>query len=218
MLSYFASNLQLHASNRLTTCALTWPCVLPLIRSQLCAKGRYNLLPHLASRCSCIKIDSPISAMHRRNETFQSMSSVSVRSIIPPAADPLILIITTSSRKQRCEFKDESRTACHYCESRSLECSFSREPWRVGWSGPPESPITVSSSATAPESVQKSASSSAESGMPPQEVCEDLIQVYFSTMHNTHHALFHRPTFMKDFNEGNIPQVILLSIFALIAR
>jgi hypothetical protein len=54
--------------------------------------------------------------------------------------------------------------------------------------------------------------------LPPQPLCEELVDLYFRFIHDTFHSPFHRPTMMQDVSQGTVPPVILYAIFSLSAR
>ncbi|KAH8172540.1 fungal specific transcription factor domain-containing protein [Sarocladium implicatum] len=55
-------------------------------------------------------------------------------------------------------------------------------------------------------------------GLPPLKLQLELIDLYFSFIHDQFHSLFHRPTFIDDAEKGRIPTIILFAIFSLSSR
>jgi arginyl-tRNA--protein-N-Asp/Glu arginylyltransferase len=53
---------------------------------------------------------------------------------------------------------------------------------------------------------------------PPQPVREELVNLYFTYIHDKHHSLFHQPTFMELLGQGKVPDVLLCAMMALAAR
>jgi hypothetical protein len=44
---------------------------------------------------------------------------------------------------------------------------------------------------------------------------QEIVSHYFDVVHDTHHSLFHRPTFEKDLRNNQVPDVILYSVLSL---
>ncbi|KAG9258012.1 NADH dehydrogenase [Emericellopsis atlantica] len=44
---------------------------------------------------------------------------------------------------------------------------------------------------------------------------QEMVSHYFDVVHDTHHSLFHRPTFERDLRNNQIPDVILYSVLSL---
>lgn len=127
-----------------------------------------------------------------------------------------MLSIAGRSRKQKCKIEASNPASCAYCDYQSLECSLSSQSRPVGQ--PKRSLYTTITQAKPSKPLGGADAPFETSELPPSEVCEDLVKVYFSTLHDTHHALFHQPTFIREFEEGKVPDLILLAIFALVAR
>ncbi|ORX88388.1 hypothetical protein K493DRAFT_319513 [Basidiobolus meristosporus CBS 931.73] len=53
--------------------------------------------------------------------------------------------------------------------------------------------------------------------LPPTEITEHLLTVYFSTIH-PHMPFIHKPTFFTKFKNGEIPPILILSICACVSR
>jgi hypothetical protein len=45
-----------------------------------------------------------------------------------------------------------------------------------------------------------------------------MVSLYFESVHDTHHSLFHRPTFERETRNGKVDDAILYAILALGAR
>ncbi len=127
-----------------------------------------------------------------------------------------MLSIAGRSRKQKCIVKASNPASCAYCDYQSLECSLSSQSRPVRRAK--RSSYTTITQAKPSKPLGEADAPFETSELPPSEVCEDLVRVYFSTLHDTHHALFHQPTFIREFKEGKVPDLILLAIFALVAR
>jgi hypothetical protein len=54
--------------------------------------------------------------------------------------------------------------------------------------------------------------------LPPQSLCEEVVDLYFRFIHDTFHSLFHRPTMMQDVSQGTVSPVILYAMISLSAR
>ena len=68
--------------------------------------------------------------------------------------------------------------------------------------------------------VQSPSSETPETGMPlpPQELCLELVELYFDLIHDQFHSLFHRPSFIGQIRNGTAPRVLLFAMMALSAR
>jgi hypothetical protein len=55
-------------------------------------------------------------------------------------------------------------------------------------------------------------------GLPPPELCLELVHLYFDFIHDQFHSLFHRPSVVEDVQAGLAPPVIVFGMMALSAR
>jgi len=51
-----------------------------------------------------------------------------------------------------------------------------------------------------------------------RDLCNELVDLYFSHIHVTFHNLFHRPSFEAAVEDGSIPKILVLGAFSLAAR
>lgn len=56
------------------------------------------------------------------------------------------------------------------------------------------------------------------SSLPPRAVLKELIELYFLLIHNGSHTLFHVPSFLRELENDEAPEVLLLMMIALSAR
>jgi hypothetical protein len=47
---------------------------------------------------------------------------------------------------------------------------------------------------------------------------QELINNYFSVVHDKHHSLFHRPSFERDLQSDQVPEVIACAVLSLGSR
>jgi hypothetical protein len=115
-----------------------------------------------------------------------------------------------SSRRRKCH-TPEFGTSCTYCVDRGIQCTRSSLPPRPR---PPDVPKQL-----APAIEQTAARSSPQTvELPPISVCVELTHLYFDLIHDQFHSLFHRPSVIRDVEEGKAPPVILFAMMALSAR
>ncbi|KAJ9651398.1 hypothetical protein H2198_009313 [Neophaeococcomyces mojaviensis] len=137
-------------------------------------------------------------------------------SLPPPFTDTDLF----SNRRRKCEVTQPGQ-ACAYCKSRNVQCSFAVtnttsniKNTASSWHGP--SP--TSNDGDGLDLALWPSTSAPSNGIPPQDVCEELVRLYFQYIHDTFHSLFHAPSLMEDVRNGVIPRVILLSIISLSSR
>ncbi|KIW17029.1 hypothetical protein PV08_04220 [Exophiala spinifera] len=53
---------------------------------------------------------------------------------------------------------------------------------------------------------------------PPQDVCNELVDLYFDIIHDKDHMLFHRPTFVSAHRKGMVDMTHIAAMMALAAR
>lgn len=108
---------------------------------------------------------------------------------------------------------DASSRACDYCRYSDIACSLdssasNRKPRKAF-------PLVPKAS---PKILSRLTQDVDEHALPPTDACRDLINVYFDTLDHTEGSLFHRRSFVKEFEEGKLPRILLLGVFALAAR
>lgn len=119
-------------------------------------------------------------------------------------------------RRRRCRFPNGPNSSCEYCASKRLKCT--------GFQ-PTSAPSTSASirsldepSAGAHSGNGEVVQSKSAVGLPPLEVCSELVSLYFDYIHDQFHSLFHRPSLEADLANGKVPLVILYAIIGLAAR
>lgn len=119
-------------------------------------------------------------------------------------------------RRRRCRFPNGPNSGCEYCASKRLKCT--------GFQ-PTSAPSTSASirsldepSAGAHSGDGEIVQSKSTVGLPPLEVCSELVSLYFDYIHDQFHSLFHRPSLEADLTNGKVPLVILYAIIGLAAR
>ena len=113
----------------------------------------------------------------------------------------------TRSRRRKCEF-DSPGIGCAHCIRRGFQCSLLTVSPTV--SGELSTPFT------SPHGNMRIRDLTVE--LPPQSLCEELVDLYFRFIHDTFHSLFHYPTMMEDVSQGTVPPVILYAMISLSAR
>jgi hypothetical protein len=111
------------------------------------------------------------------------------------------------SRRRKC-VGNATDAGCSHCISRNLQCSLAKLPSN-SWNVPP--PV----SPTYNEFTQHRGPIAE---MPDQQLCEELVDLYFRYIHDSFHSLFHRPSLMEDVARGTLPKVLLFAIMSLSAR
>jgi hypothetical protein len=59
---------------------------------------------------------------------------------------------------------------------------------------------------------------SPENSLPDQDICNELVELYFDYVHDKFHSLFHRPSLVEDIRRGQAPENLIYGILALSAR
>ncbi|RDW77843.1 hypothetical protein BP5796_05695 [Coleophoma crateriformis] len=132
-------------------------------------------------------------------------------------------------RKLKCSVQSKSQ-ACQFCQAQNLECSLSprdrvlaRQEHRSKriLAAQPQSPIQ------SPKNDRHQGSNTAQLfqgaaklnlKLPPIEVCNEIVDLYFQILHDKQHSLFHYPTFIRAQREGTVPPIIILAIITYTAR
>lgn len=116
-------------------------------------------------------------------------------------------------RRRRCRFPNGPNASCEYCVSKRLKCT--------GFQ-PTSAPSTSASIRSLDEPARSGDGEIVQSksavGLPPLEVCSELVSLYFDYIHDQFHSLFHRPSLEADLANGKVPLVILYAIIGLAAR
>ena len=140
--------------------------------------------------------------------------------------------------KRKCR-QNPGDSACLRCQSHSLHCSFasSHPATPNNATLPPLSrssfsesvavltPVSLSCNPHSPtlqfsgqlSSPLLAGEASLVSGLSAFEV-QETVKWYFKVIHDTHHSLFHRPTFEHDLKNGRVSPVIIHAIVALGSR
>lgn len=54
--------------------------------------------------------------------------------------------------------------------------------------------------------------------LPPDDLCRELIDLYFRYIHTVTQTLFHRPSFLAAFEAGTLPRILLFAVMGMSAR
>ncbi|EXJ75249.1 uncharacterized protein A1O5_01945 [Cladophialophora psammophila CBS 110553] len=54
--------------------------------------------------------------------------------------------------------------------------------------------------------------------LPPLDLCEELINLYFRYIHVSFHVLFHKPSFLAAFKNGSLSRILLFAVIGMSAR
>lgn len=54
--------------------------------------------------------------------------------------------------------------------------------------------------------------------LPPSDLSDELISLYFRYIHVAFHVLFHQPSFVAAFEDGSLPVIIFYAVIGLSAR
>ncbi|KAB5545467.1 fungal-specific transcription factor [Coniochaeta sp. 2T2.1] len=112
---------------------------------------------------------------------------------------------------------------CAYCSDQNIACLRAGSIHRPGSGGrirPRPSTITSHKQSQPqpnhPLSLSPRRSSPAD--IPDKALTFDLVELYFTYIHDQFHSLFHRPSFILDLHRGCAPPVIVYAMLALSAR
>ncbi|KAE8376867.1 hypothetical protein BDV26DRAFT_282263 [Aspergillus bertholletiae] len=133
------------------------------------------------------------------------------------------------SRKKRCIVLQQGRS-CTSCSKKKWECELADGSRRISDTG---NPGTLSSNGRlalprlrqGPESRIESSAPELMHGvlpidisLPPDSVCNELVDLYFDLIEEKQLLLFHPATFIAAQRAGQVPEFIILGIIALVAR
>ena len=126
-------------------------------------------------------------------------------------------------RKRKCIVQKEGER-CTLCASKGLQCSSASRSANAGVAMSPHSPdigshASPSSANSFPVSESINGARSLDSALILDEALRnELVDLYFTYMHDTQHALFHRPTFIMEQRQGRAPLYLVYAMMALAAR
>jgi hypothetical protein len=129
---------------------------------------------------------------------------------------------TARARRRRCIWpaNNDAATTCEYCASRNLRCV--QEPPEGGYYHRRQARLLDSRRSTeslAPPSQAAGVPlARTHVELPPMPLRLELVNLYFDYIHDQFHSIFHRPSFLSDVAQDQVPAVVLLAIFALSAR
>lgn len=109
------------------------------------------------------------------------------------------------TRRRKC-IRSQQGIACDFCTERNLQCILSCE---VEFLEDGYEPIV-------PRRLH--ALTHKSKLLPPTELCEELIGLYFRYVHVSFHVLFHKPSFLSAFKDGSLPRILLFAVMGLSAR
>ncbi|KFZ06585.1 hypothetical protein V501_07271 [Pseudogymnoascus sp. VKM F-4519 (FW-2642)] len=118
--------------------------------------------------------------------------------------------------RRRCRFSNGPNSSCEYCASKRLKCT-GFQPTSAPSAGASIRSLDEASGGAHSGNGEIVQSKSAV-GLPPLEVCSELVSLYFDYIHDQFHSLFHRPSLETDLANGKVPLVILYAIIGLAAR
>lgn len=117
----------------------------------------------------------------------------------------LLTTFSCRERRRKCVRSQQGLT-CDYCAQRNLACNLGREP-------------TVRVDGYEPVLPRQLHTLTHKSKLlPPTDLCEELISLYFRYVHVCFHVLFHKPSFENAFKTGSLPKILLLAIMGMSAR
>lgn len=119
--------------------------------------------------------------------------------------------------------------ACRFCDAQHLDCSLpvrNQAVPRVEQQSKRALAAQPLSTVQSPGGVPHRASSAQllhdvvkqDLQLPPVEVCNEIVDLYFQILHDKQHALFHPPTFIRAQREGTAPPILVLAIITYTAR
>ncbi|KAK2015227.1 fungal-specific transcription factor [Colletotrichum eremochloae] len=124
-----------------------------------------------------------------------------------------------SARRRKCEVPIGGGQ-CTYCAAQNIACSRAGSIIQPKAAAPispvsvttPKTPIITEIVLASPPGITPSAA------VADKAFCFELVELYFSYIHDQLHSLFHRPSFMRDLHEGTAPLVLVYGMMALSAR
>ncbi|KIW82025.1 hypothetical protein Z517_05052 [Fonsecaea pedrosoi CBS 271.37] len=108
-------------------------------------------------------------------------------------------------RRRKC-IRSYQGTTCDFCAERNLQCVLSQE---TDFHEDGYEPIV-------PRRIH--ALTHKSKLLPPPDLCEELINLYFRYVHVSFHVLFHKPSFLAAFKNGSLPRILLLAVIGMSAR
>ncbi|KAK4119736.1 hypothetical protein N657DRAFT_674704 [Parathielavia appendiculata] len=114
-----------------------------------------------------------------------------------------------SDRRKRCD-RPRRGTSCKFCIRRGFQCTVEQRSDAPSSEDGYEPLVSVRRDGAPPIS--------AAALMPDQDLCNELVDLYFRYIHITFHNLFHSPSFKARVRDGSIPKVLLFGVFGLAAR
>ncbi|KAL3452734.1 hypothetical protein BJX65DRAFT_302643 [Aspergillus insuetus] len=110
-----------------------------------------------------------------------------------------------AKRRRKCK-RSRQGTSCDYCNERQLECSAIPDQALTEGSYEPVVPH------------RRHALTHKSKMIPPNDLSNELIDLYFRYIHVAFHILFHRPSVIAAFENGSLPRILLYGIMGLSAR
>lgn len=122
------------------------------------------------------------------------------------------------SRKRRCTYIT-SLNSCKECLSKDAKCSLSELSVNATdqQRGSRRALLPLRQTSIAVQDGPASSSCSIYDA-PDQEVCSELINLYFDLIHDKQHILFHPPTFVTQYHAGQVPEYLVWGMAALVSR
>ncbi|KAH7346989.1 hypothetical protein BKA66DRAFT_576554 [Pyrenochaeta sp. MPI-SDFR-AT-0127] len=119
------------------------------------------------------------------------------------------------SRKKRCA-PGATGYPCKECTSRDVKCSLAAEGGQVLRT--PHKTTGRAHHPLLPRSESFVEGSSPLGDFTIQDVCEQLVDLYFEVVHEKQHIIFHQPTFVAEQRLGTAPEYLVWGMAAVAAR
>lgn len=125
------------------------------------------------------------------------------------------------SRRRKCQ-TPQFGSACTYCNDRGLACTRDTQsiirPIRPPQAQPNQKILPSEPNLDLIVTPQSPLDTFQLFGLPPKEVCLELVSLYFDYIHDQFHSLFHPPSLLQEVENGTASPMILFCVMALSAR
>ncbi|OQU99040.1 Fungal specific transcription factor domain-containing protein [Cladophialophora immunda] len=118
---------------------------------------------------------------------------------------PKSACVVCRRRRRKC-IRSYQGTTCDFCTERNLQCIVSQE---ADFPEDGYEPIV-------PRRIH--ALTHKSKLLPPLDLCEELINLYFRYIHVSFHVLFHKPSFLAAFKNGSLSRILLFAVIGMSAR
>ncbi|KAK2602028.1 hypothetical protein QQS21_004455 [Conoideocrella luteorostrata] len=119
------------------------------------------------------------------------------------------------TRRRKCKIIP-GHLRCQICETQNLVCSRAGTLAGASYRSPGEARQQIQHQTVVVPAHENATSASV--GIWDKSVCVELVDLYFTYIHDQFHSMFHRPSFMLDLQQNKAPNVIVYAMMATAAR